>query len=1753
MNFVAQLEEYLRDLGVESRKKHPGVKEASERAILKLRTLQNDYVIAVRKANNGQKHPDTSLFRSSDLLHPFLLAANYPNASPKLLDTSFKAMKTLMEANAICPGDGMNMVRVWMIQAQVVVNNSTKDSGGANAASAASSGDSTGGAQSSSGWLGGLLSSPITERTKTNAVTIGAVSSSHGGAGSGRISAKDLEKLALDILSCLLQLLELKDLAVSTEQWVQSVTLCCLLYLPTRQNVRQAAHSTLPQVLSLLVKDEKAKDLALETWYDLLGGAISSDSGSDSKQKFKGAFKSCKFGDKDSPQPPSSALSIELMTTLLKEAPHLVSDVGEKTLQITIELLRIQSASKDTSPLAFSKGVQFAIVVLQTQAKTWPKQCRDLVARLIQPIPAATEALRKQADFEDGYVYSTADKNLSAPTGNLETLQGLPPGSLWKSALSLEGLHGAVQDERVRDLLLHPDVVVNLLEATSDFCTIGASCREHIHLFILASRKKELGLSYAAEALPSISPWKSGKGRDENYIIGDALWIGLNLLLNIVERLDSITLDTCFAPSLSVLQHYLKRLPASGTIVKRSLEGYYFLAKICLQKPLLRRVLLSSLCKLSLPKWGTQDPSCELKDNNIAALVCLLNVVHAFHDDIGSDWAVVLQTFDELSNVWIASPHLSDKTYVGALSISAVYSRFSQFSTCFSDESLIEFIKGLRSVVIIEEKARASGKSIRKVDTSRIASRSNKDAVGKDEKGGIGEKLMTIGVRAIYGGNEDGSQPADDVPLTERTKNTYYHDYQLEFAKRMGDSKYPFRHEMLPFCCSLLADVAMANRFRHNRVAGSLLTELCATASESELTSAFAMDVVSMLIMSHLSQSEDLPMSFAGPGKIVYEVPRPNQFLAVEQTSDPDASGLSEISQLDLVGPLCDLICSAEDADVTTCCMESLHSILESSGHVLAPDAWKKVIQAVASVSTSSRSSSDWSECFPLGFRCLKLIVDDFLEDMDSASHVREALLDCCWSFGISSQDMNTSLTSIGLLWTIADQDAGTSSIDRALEKLVNLSSDPRAEVRNCAVNTLFSCIAGCGQTFSATQWQACICNMVFVVYDCVMDQITMDGKGPDEKQGKGETGRYRVSVHHSRDSAGKQWMATQAIVLGGLSRLLRSFFLDLLDTTSNDSAGNEPPWFEKAWNRILSYAFDTSTLSGGRDTIPVRSAGVQLLVICNQLACKAGIQAAITPARVGTNMQVVNGALRSTRDATTTMADAQRAPLSEMAETWRENLFLDAFDVLDSFRVYLESDVSAGSDSESSGYMEPAQAQVLGHFANDLKKLYECCKDHEFAEGHKVDHDALLQKVLVLEQPQPSDEDALETRFVRIVTTVCYNSSGGPQSRFLSQAQRACLELLKSMASNGSLEAFVCLSSLCFDGFIRQEVDNNRVSGEIAVLTSTEASNSLFSALPNDCVSDEIRVMVLCRMMLAFVGEQNQSYSVLESGNGFLYRLFKSMIGPCVTSAYTLQKQYWTLEQQGSPMDQLLDLLWDRLCAVVARLLASAFQNELSAQVFNDLTVIVDGISKYPNDRYSPALCGVLATEAMNCLDLDLPPPPPSEEEKSDEKDYSNESLKLFGSCFGGICRLNPEEKILPVIAKQVLLAAKEELSKELEDDDNDDSANADDRTTRKVEACVIMCQSMEDTLGMELVVISVFPLLCEMVGASDHRLRDSVATVLSKVNVGHALDGIKGQCQAAEDRAQRAEEQMATLRKEMEDLQKENEALQRQLAFIS
>jgi hypothetical protein len=357
-------------------------------------------------------------------------------------------------------------------------------------------------------------------------------------------------------------------------------------------------------------------------------------------------------------------------------------------------------------------------------------------------------------------------------------------------------------------------------------------------------------------------------------------------------------------------------------------------------------------------------------------------------------------------------------------------------------------------------------------------------------------------------------------------------------------------------------------------------------------------------------------------------------------------------------------------------------------------------------------------------------------------------------------------------------------------------------------VNTLFSCIVVRGESFSGSQWQTCICTMVFGVYDLVTSRINQDdGAEKNEGSSRGKS-RYRVSVHHSRDSTGKQWVATQALVLRGLCRVLRNSFVCLLDTTEDGSGAekgkDDTPWFDEAWDRLLGYAFEAATQVGGRDTLDLRSAGVELLVLCNQLACSAGVQAAITPARVGTNMEVVNGALRSVRSPASSEKEPPRRSHSAVTDMWRENLYLDAFDVLDSYRDFLESDAASHKESGLNPYMEPTQVQVLSKFAGDLSKLYDCCKDNEFSEDKSFSKLSSFDEQLSQYSTPPGENGALVERFVRLVLTVATKSSSGPDARFLSQAQRSCIDLLRSMATYGSPEALISLTLLSGTTFFR-------------------------------------------------------------------------------------------------------------------------------------------------------------------------------------------------------------------------------------------------------------------------------------------------------------------------------------------------------------
>jgi len=537
--------------------------------------------------------------------------------------------------------------------------------------------------------------------------------------------------------------------------------------------------------------------------------------------------------------------------------------------------------------------------------------------------------------------------------------------------------------------------------------------------------------------------------------------------------------------------------------------------------------------------------------------------------------------------------------------------------------------------------------------------------------------------------------------------------------------------------------------------------------------------------------------------------------------------------------------------------------LLENTGHdIKGSVTWSMLIRSISACSgnATDRSNAAWATCGMLAFRCLKLVVDDYLdvlpeaEELSIGQSAQDVLLDCCASFGSSTHDVNTSLTATGMLWTIADRDPTDSTLNSVFEKWANLVCDHRAEVRNCSVNTLFLCVVGVGNKLTEDQWKSCITGTIFGVLDKV-STFNETGKESNERGQSNREKRYRVNVHHSRDSAEKLWQATLVLTLRGLERLLRQFFLQLWRTTvstlqrtsatldtsrdiksslhNSDSRSelketrpldaectnkygdssqlnkeqtfinvvstveigkSKTPWFINAWDRIIAVALKWASTPGGREILDLRLVGVDILVLCSQLSSMCGIDAASITVRVGTNMQVINGALRSVRPKSNSSLPGteqirQLKPeshtISEGTETQRATLFEIAFGALEEFTHNIKADEGLHEEENALMCGGSTTLQVLTRLSMGLSKLYECCKLDEFS------------------QTFDNVKFNFETRFVTMVRLAASKSLGQPNSKYLNQSQRTCLELLKVMSQNSSWRAFETLAILGGNSFI--------------------------------------------------------------------------------------------------------------------------------------------------------------------------------------------------------------------------------------------------------------------------------------------------------------------------------------------------------------
>ena len=222
-----------------------------------------------------------------------------------------------------------------------------------------------------------------------------------------------------------------------------------------------------------------------------------------------------------------------------------------------------------------------------------------------------------------------------------------------------------------------------------------------------------------------------------------------------------------------------------------------------------------------------------------------------------------------------------------------------------------------------------------------------------------------------------------------------------------------------------------------------------------------------------------------------------------------------------------------------------------------------------------------------LGFNSIQLIVNDFI---DSIPLDRIPLLiSTIGQYCVQRHDTNISFTSIGLLWRVSDYIArivgvhivrrrasvadlhngaavsatanGSSTendvlTEAAADRLMlslftqlhSLSMDSRPEVRNSAVKTFSSTLVAHGARMRADACIQCLQS-----FQLPLLASLLEANPEREKESVGaashELGRDKDSgrsvmmmVHHSRDTAQKQWDETRVFALQGAARVLKVY-----------------------------------------------------------------------------------------------------------------------------------------------------------------------------------------------------------------------------------------------------------------------------------------------------------------------------------------------------------------------------------------------------------------------------------------------------------------------------------------------------------------------------------------------------------------------------------------------------------------------------------
>ncbi|KAG0338258.1 hypothetical protein BG004_007294 [Podila humilis] len=300
---------------------------------------------------------------------------------------------------------------------------------------------------------------------------------------------------------------------------------------------------------------------------------------------------------------------------------------------------------------------------------------------------------------------------------------------------------------------------------------------------------------------------------------------------------------------------------------------------------------------------------------------------------------------------------------------------------------------------------------------------------------------------------------------------------------------------------------------------------------------------------------------------------------------------------------------------------EMIQSSIGTPGKPVAEQSTDTIVSEDLTAVTSPTVSSKSSGLVRIAFPCLQLICTDFLSLLNATN--LQLCIDSLAAFGYQTEDLNISLTSVGLLWNISDfiqqslrdlvssteSNNDSAQSDSVLDgkvvkdivqsfpdpelsvnslnglwmlllyKISTLCSDMRPEVRNGAIQTLLRTIQINAIGLSLTAWQQCIWKVLLPLLD---DVDAASSRKVEEVPEPTNTGAF-VMRH---DSPSKQWDETHVLLFNGLADVFQNFLLKLIRLDD----------YLDAWVFLMEH-FETAALFSSPDVAIAALKGIQTMM----------------------------------------------------------------------------------------------------------------------------------------------------------------------------------------------------------------------------------------------------------------------------------------------------------------------------------------------------------------------------------------------------------------------------------------------------------------------------------------------------------------------------------------------------------------------------